>query len=203
MTLRFTRRFSRADSASLARRLLGQRLVRMLDDGSRIAGIIVETEAYLGEVDRAAHSFGGRRTPRNEAMYAEGGAAYVYFTYGLHFCFNVVAGRTDEPIAVLVRALEPAEGSEFMRAFRARRASEGLPDTLLCSGPARLCQALAIDRSHNGLDLTESDHLWIERGRRVPPAAIAAGPRIGIDSAGVWARKPLRFWIAGNPHVSR
>ena len=107
---RIPRSFLAVDPEKLARRLLGQRLVRTLGDGTRLAGIIVETEAYLGVRDRAAHSFGGRRTPRNESMFARPGTAYVYFTYGMHHCVNVVCGRRDEPVAVLIRALEPVEG---------------------------------------------------------------------------------------------
>lgn len=187
------------DAVTVARGLLGQRLVRIDHDGRRVAGIIVETEAYLGSNDRAAHSFNGHRTPRNESMYLTGGHAYVYFIYGMHHCFNVVCGRRDEAAAVLVRALEPAEGVERMRARRtaARR------DRDLCSGPARLTQALAIDRTLDGLDLRRSGELWIERAP--PPAKhrILARPRIGVDYAGEWADRPLRFLIDGSEHVSR
>jgi DNA-3-methyladenine glycosylase len=174
-------------------------------------------------------------------MYADAGTAYVYFTYGMHFCFNIVAGRINHPIAVLIRALEPIEGLDSMRRRRAAfspaphrgdvtparrggspRVTEGasptgatdgavgraprtkpLPDTLLCAGPARLCQALAIDRDLNAIDLTTSPHLFLERDRRILPRAISSGPRIGVESAREWAKKPLRYWITGNPHVSR
>lgn len=190
-----------ADPVTVARRLLGCRLVRVLD-GLRLSGIIVETEAYLGARDRAAHTFGGRRTPRNEAMYLPGGHAYVYFTYGMHHCLNVVCGMRDEGVAVLLRALEPIEGMEEM----ARRRRVDRP-TALCSGPAKLCQALGIDLTLNGEDLRVSDRLFIEEPTAswetpVTPRRIARSPRIGVDYAGVWARKPLRFYLRGNPHVS-
>src|SRR5690606_26066686 len=107
------------DSIALARRLLGCRLVRVLDDGVRLTGVIVETEAYCGAADLASHAVGGRRTARNEAMYAKAGTSYVYFTYGMHFCFNVVCGEVDVPLAVLVRALEPVEGIGEMKRRRA------------------------------------------------------------------------------------
>lgn len=204
--VRLRRGFFRADAVSLARRLLGMRLVRVLEDGARLAGAIVETEAYCGVEDRACHSFGGRRTPRNDAMYARPGTAYVYFTYGMHHCFNVVCGREDEPVAVLIRALEPAEGIERMRRARqSQRSKTPLDDRALTSGPARLCQALSIDRTLNGVDLARSGALWIERGVGVPTGRgrIRTGPRIGVSSAGDWALRPLRFWVADSPWVSR
>jgi len=197
----------RHDASSLAQRLIGHLLVRRLDDGARLAGTIVETEAYLGAKDRAAHSFNLHRSPRNESMYAKPGTAYVYFTYGMHHCMNVVCGRAGEPVAVLIRALEPAEGLGLMHAHRTARRRPGaapLRDTDLCSGPARLCQALAIDRSLDGGDLTRSPDLWIERPPGPEPApTLDRGPRIGVDSAGRWARRHLRWWVRNNPHVSR
>ncbi len=192
------------DAATLARRLLGCLLVRVLDDGTRLSGVIVETEAYLGAPDRASHAFGGRRTARNEAMYGRPGTCYVYFTYGMHFMCNVVCGRRDEPLAVLLRALEPAQGVEVMRRHRARRPrARPLGDTDLCSGPGKLCQALAIDRRLNGLDLTTGVDLFIQRSVCPPvDGQLANTPRIGVDSAGEWARKPLRWFLAASPHVS-
>jgi DNA-3-methyladenine glycosylase len=189
-----------ADPVTVARRLLGQRLVR-LHRGRRLAGIIVEVEAYLGERDRAAHTWGGRRTPRNESMYLPGGHAYVYFTYGMHHCMNVVCGRRDQGVAVLLRGLEPTEGIEAM--FARRRAARRPTD--LCSGPAKLTAALGIDRRQDGVDLRTDDTLWIERvrARALPADRIAVTPRIGVTYAGDWASRPLRFHIADNPHVSR
>jgi DNA-3-methyladenine glycosylase len=201
---RLPRRFYARDPVALARGLLGQVLVRVLDDGTRLAGRIVETEAYLGVEDRAAHSFGGRRTERNAAMWGPAGHAYVYFVYGLHHCMNVVAERPGRPSAVLIRALEPLEGLEAMRA---RRAGKGpatrLRDTDLCSGPAKLAQALRLDRSLDGADLVRGKQLFIETGTRIRTARIESGPRVGVGYAGEWADEPLRFWLAGHPHVSR
>ncbi|MCH7790894.1 MAG: DNA-3-methyladenine glycosylase [Planctomycetes bacterium] len=204
---RIPRSFLAVDPETLARRLLGQRLVRTLDDGTRLAGIIVETEAYLGVRDRAAHSFGGRRTPRNESMYASAGTAYVYFTYGMHHCVNVVCGRRDEPVAVLIRALEPVEGLDVMRTNRAARRAHKQPlrETDLCSGPAKLAQALGITRELDGVDLTRAGPLHLERARTrpLPRAAVVNTPRIGVGYAGRWAARRLRWRLAANPHVSR
>jgi DNA-3-methyladenine glycosylase len=189
-----------ADPETVARRLLGQRLVR-IRDGQRLAGMIVEVEAYLGEADRAAHTFGGRRTARNESMYLPGGHLYVYFTYGMHHCMNVVCGKADEGIAVLLRALEPTEGLQTMRALSPtiRR------DRDLCAGPARLARALDIDRRLDGLDLRASDAVFIERARRraVPHPNILRTARIGVGYAGAWANRPLRFCVRGSPCLSR
>ena len=189
-----------ADAVTTARRLLGQRLVHVVG-GERVAGIIVEVEAYLGPEDRAAHTYGGRRTARNASMWQGGGYAYVYFTYGLHFCMNVVCGPGAAGTAVLLRAVEPTEGLEGMFARRpaARRERD------LCSGPARLTQAFAIDRRRDGADLRVDESLWIEalRRRPLPDARIGAGPRVGVGYAGAWARRRLRFFVRDSPHVSR
>jgi DNA-3-methyladenine glycosylase len=187
------------DPRTVARRLLGQRLVRVWR-GKRLAGIIVEVEAYLGAADRAAHTYGGRRTARNKSMYLPGGHAYVYFTYGLHYCLNVVCGRKDDGVAVLLRALEPIEGIDAM--FAARPRARLITD--LCSGPAKLTQALRIKGDLDGEDLLKSPRLFIERERDRPLSAsrIGAGPRIGVQYSGEWAAAPLRFFIRDCPHVS-
>lgn len=168
-----------------------------------MSGVIVETEAYCGVVDRASHAWNGRRTPRNESMYGLPGTAYVYFTYGMHHCFNVVCGTVGDPLAVLVRALEPCAGVDSMRVRRGRD-----EPTDLCSGPGKLCQAMGIDRDLDGLDLTDDERLWIERpspraADRSPKIEIATGPRIGLGEVGEWKDKPLRFYRRGNVHVSR
>jgi DNA-3-methyladenine glycosylase len=199
--LRLTRAFFTRDPASLARALLGQVLVRVLDDGTRLSGRIVETEAYLGEIDRAAHTYGGRRTARNASMWGPCGHAYVYFVYGMHHCMNVVAEGPGKPTAVLIRALEPLEGQARMRLNRARR-SPRLKDTDLCSGPAKLAQALQLDRLLDGADLVAGNEVFLERGLRVGPAQVVAAPRIGVAYAGEWAHELLRFYLDGNPHVS-
>ena len=190
--------YTRARVLAVARGLLGQRLVVPAARGARVAGIIVETEAYRGPADRASHAYGGRRTRRTETMYRIGGTAYVYFVYGMHYQFNVVTNVEDIPHAVLVRALEPIEGLELMR--RRRRAAS---DRELTNGPGKLCRALGIDRALDAADLL-GPRVWIEWGERpVPLSAIARGPRVGIDYAGQWAAMPWRFWIRGNPFVSR
>jgi DNA-3-methyladenine glycosylase len=202
---RLPREFYTVTATTLAQRLIGQRLVRILDDGTRLAGTIVETEAYLGVRDKAAHTFGGRRTPRNESMYAIGGTAYVYFTYGMHFCMNVVAGAAGDPVAVLLRALEPVEGLDAIRALRTphhRPRKTPLKDKDLCSGPGRLCEALAIGRDLNGEDLTTSQRLWIEAGTAYSPRQLVKTTRIGISGAEEWVDRPLRWYVRGNVHVS-
>lgn len=200
---RLSRRFYQREPITLAKALLGQVLVRRLEDGTRLAGRIVEVEAYLGVPDRAAHTFGGRRTKRNASMWKEGGHAYVYFTYGMHWCMNVVAEREGVPTACLLRALEPHDGIEVMRRLRAGKiAAERLRERDLCSGPAKLAQAMAIDRSLDGADLVISESLWIERGAAVSKRNIDAGPRIGVSYAQEWAQEPLRFYERGNIHVS-
>jgi len=190
--------FYTGDAAVLAQALLGQVLVRVLEDGTRLSGIIVETEAYLGVEDRAAHSFGGRHTARNASMWGPAGHAYVYFTYGMHYCMNVVAEAPGQPSAVLLRALKPVEGIERMRTHRAvKMAASRLREVDLCSGPAKLAQALAIDRALDGADLVTGQTLFIEHGQPLPADRIVAGPRIGVGYAGDWAHKPLRFCAAG------
>lgn len=194
------RAFYERDAVTVARALIGQKLVRVID-GERVAGIIVETEAYLGEKDRAAHTFNGRRTQRNASMWLGGGHAYVYFTYGMHYCMNVVAGRAEEPVAVLVRALAPAEGIASMWPRRARAKRE----TDLCAGPAKLCQALGIDHTLDGVDLVTEARFFIEQQRRraYPSDRIATGPRVGVHYAQEWASRSLRFWLRNEANVSK
>ena len=194
MTQRF-RAFDN-DPVTVAMDLIGQRLVRVLD-GKRLAGAIVEVEAYLGARDRAAHTFNGRHTARNDSMYLGGGHVYVYFTYGMHHCINVVCGDREEGVAVLLRAIEPTEGLDLM--FDRRAAAKRPRD--LCSGPGKLTRAFGIDRSQDGLDLRVSRELFIER--RGGRATITRTPRIGVDYAGAWAKRRLRFLIRGNDHLSR
>lgn len=185
---------------SLAADLLGTTLVRRLPSGLILRGRIVETEAYIGVRDRASHAFGGRRTPRNEAMYAQPGKAYVYFTYGMHFCFNVVCAEAGDPQAVLIRAVEPLDGVEEMRLRRGLSGTTS--DRLIASGPARLCEAFAIDRDLNAVDLVTSDRLWLESCGRAVRRPIRT-PRIGVDYAGAWAKRLLRFVDPETRHSSR
>lgn len=184
------------DTETVARDLIGKRLVHVVD-GERLSGVIVETEAYLGIADRAAHSFGDKRTPRTESMYLEGGHSYVYFIYGMHYCFNVVTGPAEHPEAVLIRALVPTEGVERMKLRR-----QSAREVDLASGPGKLCQALGIDRSCDRVSLVKSKKLFIENGPALK-GEIIASPRIGVAYAGEAAQWPLRFSLVGNPHVSK
>src|SRR5918994_7127373 len=140
--------YTRTNVVTVARELLGKLLVVPARGGSRVSGIIVEAEAYRGPQDRAAHSFGGRRTKRTEPMYGIGGTAYVFFVYGMYNQFNVVTNASEIPHAVLIRALEPVEGIELMRKRR-----HGQPDRNLTNGPGKLCIAMGIDRRFDGEDL--------------------------------------------------
>lgn len=189
--------YTRTDVLEVARDLLGKKLVVSQRNGSRVAGLIVETEAYRGPEDRASHAYGGRRTKRTETMYGIGGTAYVYFVYGMYHQFNVVTNVENTPHAVLVRAVEPVEGLDLMR-----RRRKGRSENELTSGPGRLCIALGIDRRLDQADLL-GDQVWLEAGVSIPPRDIARGPRIGIDYAEKWVTKPWRFWLKGNPFVSR
>lgn len=200
-----------------ARNMLGQHLVRTLPTGKQLSGRIVETEAYH-ESDPAAHSYGGRQTTRNKVMFGPAGYAYVYFTYGMHYCFNIVVRPESEAAAVLIRALEPVEGVETIHQNRfpdchSKLVSESKNkkdmvlnlvqnDTdyyNLCSGPAKLTQALRIDRELNGHNLQQSP-LQLSPGEEVSEADIITTPRIGISRA---TDTPWRFYIWSNPHVSK
>ena len=186
MGRKLPRSFYLQDTLVVAKQLLGMHLVRE-SHGQRQVGRIVETEAYQGPEDLAAHTARARRTPRNEAMYGPGGHAYVYFIYGMFHCFNVVTRERNVPHAVLIRALEPLENIEART-----------------SGPGLLCRALGIDRSLNGTDLRQSP-LYIEQPSpgafRAPK--IRSSPRIGVDYAGVWAKRRWRFFDDRSAYVSK
>ena len=190
------RAFFETGAAELAPRLLGKLLCRRTPEGLA-AGMIVEAEAYCGPEDDAAHSFGGRRTARTEAMFGPAGRAYVFRIYGMHCCFNVVAAREGEPQAVLIRALEPVEGLALMAARR------GTEEPLqLCSGPGKLCRALDIGMAQYGLDLCGSE-LFLADFRDFSPAEICVSPRVNVDYAEVWRDAPLRFFLKDSPYVSK
>ncbi|MDY7077210.1 MAG: DNA-3-methyladenine glycosylase [Chloroflexota bacterium] len=193
---RLSHDFFARDTLTVARALLGQRLVRILD-GMRLSGHIVEVEAYIGEDDQASHASPGR-TRRNAPMYGPPGHAYVYFIYGMHQCLNIVTEQEGFPAAVLIRALEPLEGVEKMQHLRG-----GRPDLPLTSGPARLCQALDIDQRFNGADLCAPDaHLFLKEGIILPDEAIVTGPRIGVRGDEVALSTPWRFYVSDNRYVS-
>jgi DNA-3-methyladenine glycosylase len=192
MAQRLSRDFYARDTIAVARELLGQRLVRVLEDGRRLSGRIVETEAYLGVEDPACHSFGGRRTPRTEVMYGDPGLSYIYFIYGMYFCFNAITMAREVPEAVLVRALEPLEGFDPENPQRDR----------LCNGPGKLCRQLGLMRDHNGLDLTACRQLFIESDRAVTNDSVVEGPRIGLGDRHDAVHWPLRFGIKNHPALS-
>jgi len=189
--------YTRPNVVTVARELLGKLLVVPARNGNRVSGKIVEVEAYRGPHDRAAHSYGGRRTKRTETMYGVGGTAYVFFVYGMYNQFNVVTNARDQPHAVLIRALEPVEGIELMRKRR-----PGKADHNLTNGPGKLCIAMAIDRKLDAADLL-GNKVWLEEGERISRSRIMAGPRIGIDYAEEWKDKPWRFWLKDHPFVSK
>ncbi len=189
--------YTRSDTLQIARDLLGKVLVVPTETGERTSGIIVETEAYLGAEDKAAHSYDNRRTKRTETMFSLGGTVYIFFIYGMYFQFNIVAGAIDSPHAILIRAVEPFENIEIMRERRGKMA-----DKNLTSGPGKLCIALDIDKRFNNTDLTENE-IWLEECEKNSAENISCGKRIGIDYAEEYAEKPWRFWIKNNPFVSR
>jgi DNA-3-methyladenine glycosylase len=192
------RAFYLQDTVTVARELLGCVLWRRLEHGELLGARIVETEAYLGANDQASHARRGLRSARNASMYLEGGHAYVYFTYGMHWCLNVVTQEADVAEAVLLRAAEPVRGLDAMRERRpkARR------DWELMNGPGKICMAMDIDRRLDGESL-RGDTLWLtERPAAVDAAHIAVSPRIGIDNSGDAAAWPLRFFLRDNRHVS-
>ena len=185
--------FYARDAATVARDLLGRLIVSTVR-GRRCVARIVETEAYLGPHDPASHASGWRRTPRNEVMYGPPGLLYVYFTYGMHWCANVVTGPEGFPSAVLLRAVEPRQGIETMRRRRG-----GVAPRLIGAGPARLTQALGIERRHNGHALGGAP-IWIAAGRPVPPGRRRVTTRVGIREAADWKQ---RFYERGSGFVSR
>jgi DNA-3-methyladenine glycosylase len=184
----FPRNFYNRPTLTVARDLIGARLVRILE-GVKLTGIITETEAYISENDLACHCKAGR-TARTAVMYEEPGHAYVYFTYGNHWMLNVVTERVGFPAAVLIRAIQPMEGVEIMTERRSGR------DTF---GPGKLCQAMGITRLENGVDLTKkSGGLWIEEGVKVPNSLVTKGPRVGLNKTPEpWLSKPWRFLVKG------
>ena len=180
--------FYEIDTLKVARALIGKKLVRQIDR-RQLSGMIVETEAYCGEEDSACHAHRGK-TKRNSVMFGPPGHAYVYFTYGMHYLLNMVTEAEGKPCAVLIRALLPIAGLEEMEARRKRKGSE------LTNGPAKLCQALEIDKSLNGWNLTAGDQLWVEDYKNIPAKLITVTPRIGINYATEQHRKALwRFVV--------
>jgi len=193
---RLPRSFYARPVLEVARDCIGCLLVREGAEGV-VAGRIVEAEAYRGPEDRAAHSFGGRRTARTEAMFGEAGRVYVFFVYGMHWQLNLVTGGVGEPHAVLLRAVEPVLGLDLMAARR--QMSAGRRE--LTNGPGKLCQAFAVGAGDYGLDLCGAGDLCLAEPPR--PTKVARAPRVGVDYAGTWAARPWRYFEPGNPYVSR
>ncbi len=186
------RAFYDRPTLEVARDLIGKTLLRRTADGLA-GGVIVETEAYVAAVDPAAHAYRGK-TPRNASMFAAPGTAYVYRSYGIHYCLNVVTESEGVAAAVLLRAIRPTVGLELMR----RRRGTGISDRDLARGPGRLCQALALTIADDGADLLGSD-LWLTEMPGAEPLTIAATPRVGITQAVDWL---WRFAVVGERHVS-
>jgi DNA-3-methyladenine glycosylase len=186
--MRLPREFYNLQTLTVARELIGARLIRNLN-GERLVGIITETEAYIGEKDLGCHAKAGR-TARTAVMYGLSGHAYVYFTYGHHWMLNVVTEREGFPAAVLIRAIQPIKGIETMSKRRSGR------DTF---GPGKLTQAMGITKSENGVDLTKTGSgLWIEAGLNVPNSLVTKGPRVGLNTVPEpWKSKPWRFLVKG------
>jgi DNA-3-methyladenine glycosylase len=192
------RSFYFRDTVTVASSLLGCVLWRRLEDGTLLAARIVETEAYLGANDMASHARRGLRSERNASMYLEGGHAYVYFTYGMHWCLNVVTQEEGLAEAVLLRAAEPVRGIEEMH----ERRPKAKKDTELMNGPAKICMALDVDRRLDGASLRGASVWLAPRDVVIDHDDIAVSPRIGIDNSGDAAAWPLRFYLRGNRHVS-
>jgi DNA-3-methyladenine glycosylase len=189
--------FYQQDTITVARELLGKILAHKSREGMT-TGRIVETEAYRGPEDRAAHSSEGRRTARNEVMFGQKGHAYVYFIYGLYYCFNVTAGNMPgKPEAVLIRALEPGAGEEIM----AKRRGQQVKAANLTNGPSKLCMAMGISKAQNNSDLT-APPLYIEDASLVPQDDIVETTRVGVDYSCEWKNKPWRFYIRNNKFIS-
>lgn len=187
------------DVISLSRQLIGKTLVSNFE-GHRTTGMIVETEAYLGAIDRASHAFGMKRTRRTEVMYGEGGLVYVYLCYGIHHLFNVVVSPKQYPHAILIRALEPLEGIDIMLS----RCHKPSLNPTLTGGPGTLTKAMGLTTAHTGMSLTGRSPIWIEQGaREIPDDEIIASTRVGVAYAGQDALLPYRFMLRGNPYLSK
>lgn len=190
--------YTNSDVVSLSKQLLGKYLFTSIN-GLLTGGLITETEAYNGVIDKASHAFGNRRTPRTEILYKEGGIAYVYLCYGIHEMLNVVVSAENEPRAILIRAIEPTIGIDIMLE---RKGMETLKPNIT-AGPGSVAKALGIDRRLNGVSL-QGDQLWLEdRGLAFTEDQIAAVPRIGVAYALEDALLPYRFYVKGNKYVSK
>lgn len=201
--MKLTKEFYTRNTLVVAKELLGKKLVH-IHNGITLSGIIVETEAYMGPNDKAAHSYGGKLTERTKVMFDTGGLSYIYFIYGLYYCFNVVTERKGIPQAVLVRAVEPVDGVEYMSKLRFNSSYDTLNKKQiinLTNGPAKLCNAMNLDKGLNNVDLT-SEGLYIE-DIDYSNFEVETSSRIGIDYAEEAKDYPWRFYIKGNKYVSK
>lgn len=195
--------FYRQGALKLAKELLGKTLVRKVD-GKILKGKIVETEAYIGEIDKASHAYNGRRTERTEPLFQEGGIAYVYFIYGLYHCFNVISGEKDKGEGVLIRAVEPLNEFDYISKKRFNKKFDDLSSAkkkTLTNGPSKLCMAYSINKDDNYKKLYEEGDFYIENSDE-ESFEIVETTRIGIDYAEEAVEFLWRFYIKGNPYIS-
>ena len=203
MAPKLPREFHLQNTFTVAQQLLGSYLYTGID-GQITSGKIVETEAYIGAIDKAAHSYPNKRTKRTAVQFGIGGHAYIFLIYGIYPQFCVVTGDRDICDVVLIRALEPMTGLDVMaqrRISHHQSSQRPLKTQQLTNGPGKLCVALGITTAHYGTDLC-GDTIWIEAGELLPDAAITAAQRIGIDYAAEFALKPWRFYVRDSPYVS-
>ena len=189
--------YNRKDVVKIARDLLGKIVVTRFD-GKITSGKIVETEAYVGIFDKASHAFSGKRTARNEHMYASAGTAYVYICYGMHQMLNIVTNEKEIPDAVLIRAIEPVIGIEIMM----ERTSKQISDKTITRGPGNVGKSLGIYKHHSGLYLLDEEIYLLDNEERIPDEQICVSKRIGVESAGADALLPYRFYLKDNKYVS-
>ena len=196
--------FYKQGALTLAKELLGKVIVRTVDNVI-LKAKIVETEAYIGEIDKASHAYNGRRTERTEPLFREGGIAYVYFIYGKYYCFNVISGIENKGEGVLIRALEPLNEFEYLAQKRFNEDYDQLTEAkkkALTNGPSKLCIAYSIDKSENYIKLYEKGEFYIEEGE-MENFEIVETTRIGIDYAEEAIDFPWRFYIKGNKYISK
>lgn len=204
--MRLGRDFFARDTLIVAKELLGKVIVREID-GVRLSGKIVETEGYIGAIDKASHAYGGKKTPRVEPLYGEPGISYVFSIYGMYECFNVISKEKGSPEGILIRAVEPIDGLEKIAQNRFRKSYDTLTAKEiknLTNGPSKLCIALEINKKvHNFMDLVSSKELYIEDGDIINSSDIVETTRIGIDYAEEAVDFPWRFYVKNNIYVSK
>lgn len=207
-TMRVSKAFFARDTLLVARELLGKVLVREFN-GITLKGRIVETEAYIGAVDKACHAYGGKRTPRVEPLYGRPGIAYVYFIYGMYYCFNIITKEEGSPEGVLIRAVEPLEGLDVISELRFKKSYKELTNTQkknLTNGPGKFCMAFGITKENTWDDLTSNEKLYVEEPLSqyyINDIDVVETTRIGIDYAEEARDFLWRFYIKGNKYISK